>query len=171
MVGVGEIAGLMSSLKAAKDIAQTMVGLRDAATFQAKAIEFQSKIFDAMERAIASQEERAALVEKVSELEKEVAQLEAWETEKQRYELKDVGSGSLAFTLKPECAGSEPPHHICAQCYQHAQKSILQPETRFPGRSQWLVCHGCGADIVISGGRDTASTPRQTHAHMGRRLR
>ena len=33
------------------------------------------------------------------------------------------------------------------------------------------VCHGCGADIIISGGRDTASIPRQTHAHMGRRPR
>ena len=41
------IAHALSALKAAKDIAESMVGLRDAAAFQGKLIEFQSKIIDA----------------------------------------------------------------------------------------------------------------------------
>src|SRR5207248_9496507 len=100
MVGFGEIAGLMSSLKAAKDIAETMIGLRDAQALQAKAIEFQSKILDVMGQAITAKEERATLLQHVRDLAAKVASCEAWETEKQRYELKDAGSGVQAYELK-----------------------------------------------------------------------
>jgi hypothetical protein len=40
MVDISSIAAALSSIKAAKDIAQSMVGLRDTAAFQAKLIEF-----------------------------------------------------------------------------------------------------------------------------------
>lgn len=169
MIGVAEIAGVMSSLKAAKDIAETMIGLRNAAAFKAKAIEFQSKIYDAMSAAIVAQEERSSLLQKVGELEKEVARLEAWDAEKQRYELKDVGSGALAYALKNEASGAEPPHWICAKCYEDGKKSILQPETRNPGRTEWMVCHRCDADIIVVGEREPP--PRPTQANTKRTLR
>jgi hypothetical protein len=78
LVGVGEIAGLMSSLKAAKDIAQTMVGVRDAAAFQEKRIELQSKILDAQNSAFAAQDERSTFIERIRELEEELARLKAF---------------------------------------------------------------------------------------------
>jgi hypothetical protein len=161
----------MASLKAAKDIAEAMVGLRDAAAFQAKAIEFQSKIIDIQNAAFAAQEERSAFVERVGELEKQVARLEAWEAEKQRYELKDAGNGALAYALKGQYAGPEPAHWICASCYEDSKKSILQPETRFPGLTQHLLCHRCEADLIINGSRDFASAPRQTRTERGPRRR
>jgi hypothetical protein len=131
MVGIGEIAGFMSSLKAAKDIAETMIGLLDEAVMQAKVIEFQSKIADALSSAIAAQEERATLLQTVDDLKKEVANLKAWETQKQRYELRDAGNGALAYALKDDARSSDPAHWICAHCYDDAKRSILQPETRF----------------------------------------
>lgn len=153
----------MSSLKGAKDIAETMIGLRDAAALQAKSIEFQSKILDAQSRAFAAQEERTSLVEQVREIEKEVARLKDWSSEKQRYELKELGNGTLAYAVKEAMRGSEPPHWICANCYEDGKKSLLQPETRFPGRTTVYVCHGCSAELIASGGREVG-TPRQTHA-------
>ena len=156
---IGEITGLVSSLKAAKDIAETMIGLRDTAAFQGKAIEFQSKILDSMSSAIAAQEERAALLQKIDALEKEVARLETWEAEKQRYELKDAGGGALAYALKEEARGSEPPHWICPQCYQDGKKSILQSEMRMPARRDTLVCHGCSTDLILSGYREPTEIP------------
>jgi hypothetical protein len=158
MVGITEIAGLMTSLKAASDIAQAMVDLRDAAAFQAKTIEFQRTISDALGRAIAAQQERAALLETVDELKKEVADLKEWETQKQRYELRETSDGgALAYALKDQARGTEPAHWICAQCYEDAKKSILQPETRFPGRNAVLVCNRCKSDIIIHGARDMSS--------------
>lgn len=79
MVGITELSALMTSLKGAKDLAETMVGLRDAPAFQSKAIEFQSLILDAQSRAFSAQEERTSLVEQIRQLEKRVAEFEAWE--------------------------------------------------------------------------------------------
>ena len=126
MVGITEFSALISSLKGAKDLAEAMVGLRDATAFQSKVIEFQGAIMDAQQHVFAVQEERASLVQKVSDLEKEVARLEAWETEKKRYELKKLGDGAFAQVLKVESANGEPPHALCTTCYDRRNKTILQ---------------------------------------------
>jgi hypothetical protein len=156
MVGIPEIAGALSSLKATKDLLEAMVGLRDAATFQEKRIELQSRVLEAQGSVLAAQDACAAFVERIRHLEQEIARLKDWETDKQRYELKPVAEedGPLAYALKPDAQGSEPTHHICANCYQQSQKSILQPETRYPGRCAVLVCHKCGSDLYVSGGRE-----------------
>lgn len=172
MVGMGEIATLMSSLKGAKDILETMKDLRDTAAFQAKVVELQSKILDAQSAAFNAQEMRAALVQQVRDFETEVARLKAWEREKERYELKGLGNGTLAYAVKDSVRGAEPPHWICGGCYEDAKKSILQPETRFPGRTTVYVCHRCGSELIASGGRDASlDTPRPTHATTNRRPR
>jgi hypothetical protein len=120
------IGAALASFKAAKDIAQAMIGLRDAAAFQSKMIEFQSAILDAQGAAFAANDERTALIEKVSHLETQITKFEAWETEKQRYELYDVGVGSPAYIIKDGMRGTEPPHWLCAHCYTNSKKSILQ---------------------------------------------
>lgn len=147
------IAGLLSSLNAAKDIAQAMIGLRDTQAFQSKLLEFQAKLLDAHNSAFAAQEERTALLKQVSLLEKEVAQLKDWEAQKQRYELKHIppSTQTLAYALKPEMQGAEPPHWICATCYENGKRSILQPETRHPGRVYVMICHTCKSVLYISG--------------------
>lgn len=147
-----------------------MVGLRDAASIQAKVIEFQSRILDAQGLVFAAQENRATLVERIRDLEQSIARMEAWDTEKQRYELKELGQGTLAYAPKESVSSSEPPHWICAQCYEAGKKSILQPEVRFPGRTEVYVCHSCGSELIASGGRDaTLSAPRPTSYKPDRR--
>ncbi len=112
LAGLGIFKTLYDSAKALKDINDTAI--RNAAV-----IELQEKI-------LAAREAQAALLERVSELEKEVADFETWETEKQRYELTTTARGGLAYTLRPDAQGSEPPHKICAACYQRRKKSPLQ---------------------------------------------
>lgn len=50
------------------------------------------------------------------------SKVKAWDAEKQRYHLTEVGLGGLAYRLKPEAQGAEPVHSICPSCYQN-QKS------------------------------------------------
>jgi hypothetical protein len=76
-----------------------------------------------------------------------VAELEAWEAEKQRYKLDHAGTGVFAYRLQGTMAGSEPIHCICATCYQHGKKSILQRHDR--GMNHYLHCPECNADIKI----------------------
>ncbi len=172
MVGITELSALMTSLKGAKDLAESMIGLRDTAAFQGKIIEFQNLVMDAQQRVFAAQEERSALIEEVGELKKQIMRLEDWAAEKQRYVMKGVGYGGsvIVYELKPGMENGEPPHSICANCYQGGEKSILQPETRFPGRTQVSVCHRCGSEIITAGGRDlNLDKPRQTRTERGPR--
>lgn len=149
------IGAALSSFKAMKDIAEAMVGLRDAAAFRERQIEFQGKIIEAQSALSALQDERSTLIETIREREEEIARLKAWDAEKQRYELKDLcgGSGSLAYLIKPDAQGSEPPHCLCASCYNAGKKSILQntgkPAPGGYGR-QW-GCPSCKMVINIHG--------------------
>jgi hypothetical protein len=146
VVGFGEIAGVMSSLKAAKDIAETMIGLRDAAAFQEKRIELRSRILDAQSGALAAQDERSSLVEKIRTLEAEIARLKAWDGEKEKYELQRVYPAAFAFVLKPNAGGAEPPHWLCAACHQKSQKSLLQVRI-LQGRDRFWACPSCKSEI------------------------
>ncbi len=153
MPDMGAIAAGLSALQAAGDIAKSMMGLRDTAMVQGKVIELQSAILSAQSSALSAQAEQAALLQEIDKLKKEMARLEAWETEKQKYKLVQLADGVFAYSLKEDATGGEPPHEICANCYQQGFISILQREHRFPGRTEHAVCAGCGADLVLSGGR------------------
>jgi len=109
MVDIAAIAGVTSSLKAIGDIAKAMMGIRDGAMLQAKAVELNAIILSAQQHALEANNERFALLERVRELEKQNADLEAWNSEKQRYELKDVGRGSFAYVAKESRLQLEPP--------------------------------------------------------------
>ena len=149
MVGVGEITGMLSSLNAAIDIAKSMVSLRDTASIQSKVIEFQNAIMDAQQRAFAAQQERATLVEQVSQLEKDVARLKAWNSEKERYDLQRVYPGAFAYVLKPDAAGTQPPHWLCTTCYEKGQKGVLQEQPLREGWKFWRCGH-CKNEIKTS---------------------
>ena len=155
MVAAEVYAGI-SALKSAFDIAKGLKDIDNAARRNSAVIELQEKILSA-------QSEQASLIDTVSQLKNRVAQLEAWDADKQRYTLTDFGSGLLAYALKDSVANGEPPHYLCAQCYNDKIKSILQTETRNPGRCHVLACHRCGSDLYLSGTPD--------HEHFKNRSR
>ena len=141
------IAAALSSLKAAKDIAEAMIGIRDTMAFQQKQIEFQSKLIDANNAAFAAQEERFAILERIRSLEKEIADLKEWETEKKNYELQAVATGAFARVLKKEMQSAEPIHWICTQCYDDGKRSVLQ---RSPHDPATYRCNRCQNLITVS---------------------
>jgi len=148
MVDMSALASALASLKAAKDIAEAMIGLRDAATFQAKLLEFQSKLIDANTAAFAAQDERVALLERVGALEKEIAQLRAWEADKERYQLMEVSPGAFTYVLKEAMSAGEPIHWLCANCYQQGKKRLLQADGGDMS-FHYRKCHSCNARIRI----------------------
>jgi hypothetical protein len=124
------IAGAVSSLKLAQDMTKTLVSLRDFSKLNETVIELQRVILAAQSDALAAQSDQFSMLERVRDLEEEITRLKAWETEKQRYQLKEcnsgVGTGSLAYMIKPEMQGAEPVHCLCTNCYAHGKKSIMQ---------------------------------------------
>jgi hypothetical protein len=154
MVDMAMISGAMSALKAVGDSAKAMIAIHDAGVLRAKVVELNTQIATAQASALAALSDQFALLEHIHDLEKQVTEFEAWETEKQRYELKDLDSGPTAYVLKPEARGSETPHWLCAACYQQRKKSILQPfviTVVLPGRHGRIwVCPACSAKIDVS---------------------
>jgi hypothetical protein len=148
MVDISAIAGTVSALKGASDIAKAMIGLRDAQAIQTKVIELNNQILAAQSSAFTANDERTALIERVGNLEKEVARLKAWEAEKERYQLQEFPPGVFVRTLKQAMAKSEPIHRICTQCYENGEKSILQSLGTINGQ-ETLKCHGCDSTFKV----------------------
>jgi hypothetical protein len=162
-MAAAELLTGLGLFKTAFDMAKGLKDINDAAVRNGAVIELQEMILSA-------QNQQSALIERVRELEEQVTHFENWEAEKQRYQLTDNGLGVMAYTLKPGMENGQPPHSICAGCYERRQKSILQPETRSLGRTKHLVCHQCGSDLIVVGGRSVRED-LPTHAITGRKQR
>jgi hypothetical protein len=148
------ITGL-SAFKAMFDAAKGLKDINDTTIRNGAIVELQEKILTA-------QAQQTALVERVSELEKEVAAYKDWDREKERYQLTDFGCGTFAYSLKPNMANGEPPHRICAQCYQGRHKGFLQSHGRFSGGREKVECLGCGKTVMLGceGERQTRAVSR-----------
>jgi hypothetical protein len=147
-VMVGEVFAGLGALKTAFDIAKGLKDIDDAARRNAAVIELQEKI-------LAAREAQSTLLDRVSELEEKVTGFETWETEKQRYELKQLirGAPTFAYTLKPDARPPETFHFICATCYQRRIKSILQfLRNVFAGSNEnVLACPVCKTEVHVIG--------------------
>jgi hypothetical protein len=132
---VGEAFAGLSAFKTMFDLAKGLKDISDANTRNTVAIELQEKILSA-------QAAQSELVERVRELEAALARFSAWAAEKNRYRLTDFGAGTFAYSLKPEEANGEPPHRICASCYQKDRKSILQFSHTSEGQD-YFICAEC----------------------------
>lgn len=156
MVDMIAIQQAVTGLQAAKNIVQALIGIHDAGVIKSKVIELQDAIMTAQSGALNAQMNQFTMLNRIRDLETQVTQMETWRAEKERYELTELGTADsrrFAYSLKSDVASPEPPHQICANCYNQGKKSILQHETLFPGRSDVLQCHACSATIYLSGGR------------------
>lgn len=148
MADASAIGGAVAAINLLRSMAQSMIALRDAEAFKAKLWEFQNTLLDAQNRMFAVNEERTTLIERVSTLEAEIANLKAWNTEKNRYELKSIDRGAATvFMLKPAERGTEPPHWLCPTCYEKGRKGYFQMQAPM-GRSNVWAC-SCGTKFLI----------------------
>ena len=145
---IAEIAAAITSVRASLDIVKAMAGLRDDEAFRTKSIELHTTILEALEKSIEAREAYSAQLDRICKLEEEVTGLKAWGAEKEKYELKTVGYSSMAYMLKPDARGPEPPHWLCPNCYQKGQKSFFQPNGERRGRDSVFVCIGCKGTIA-----------------------
>jgi len=151
MITPGEITAGIASLRLAFDITKGLRDVANAADRNTKIVELQAAIMDAQAGAIEAQQAHSADVKRIGDLEAEVARLKAWEGEKQKYELKGLGGGAVAYMLKAEERGAEPPHWLCQPCYEKGQKRMLQPQDMVVvGRGHNFSCPECHSAFQTS---------------------
>ncbi len=149
---LAEIAAAITGIRSALAVTKAMVGLRDAETFRAKSIELRGLILESLDKAIEARESYSAQLDRVRALETEMVDLKAWGSEKQKYELKKNWSGAMAYMLKPEARGTEPPHWLCPKCYTNGKKGFFQPTGgQHQGANSTYTCSECRATAVFNG--------------------
>jgi hypothetical protein len=115
---VGEIFAGISAFSEMLGIAKTIRDLDDN-------VKRNAAVADLWEKIITAQARYTQALEQVSQLEEKLRRLETWETEKERYELFDLGRGFYGYILKEGVERGEPPHALCTNCYQRGFKSVL----------------------------------------------
>lgn len=139
--GVGIFANVFQLLRSVKDVTDR-TRLTDI-------------LNDANERIMDAQSHYFAMEARVREAEEKLARFERWESERVRYELKDVGAGALAYSIKPDAQAAEPLHQICAHCYEDRIKSILQASSRRAPNDgpmrRTLECARCKSVLWVQG--------------------
>jgi hypothetical protein len=126
MVDLSALAGLVSSMNAAVNITKAMKDVHDANIIQTKVFELTREIMSAQACAMQAQLAEATLLNRVRELEAEKSKLETWNTEKQRYELREVSTGVFAYVMKPGMVQGQPSHMLYANCYDSGSRATLQ---------------------------------------------
>ncbi len=152
MVDIMTFQGVITGLKTAGEIAKGLLHLHSLTEVQTKVIDLQSAILAAQSSALAAQSEQSSMVQRIRDLEEEITRMKAWEETKQRYQLISPWNGCHVYALKESSKGPEPPHWICAQCYEDGRKSILQNAQRHERRIfHTIKCFRCNLEIDIRG--------------------
>lgn len=152
---LAEISAGFSSLKAASDIIKGLNAANTQAAINEVKISLQERIFEAHAALSAAQTAQATTLQRISELEQEIMQLKDWEREKQRYQLNAIDRGAFAYVPKPGMDSSEPPHWLCANCFNRGQKSFLQfkGQDAMPGGGRGdhstYACDACKSSVKV----------------------
>lgn len=144
-----EISAGLGSLKAAKDIIQGLNGAKTEAAINGVKIELQGLILDAQQGLFAAQEAQTTSASIIANLEQEIVRLKDWSAEKERYQLIDIGRGSIAYIPKPGMENGEPAHWLCGNCFNQGKKSFLSAQGQVGPERVWK-CGSCGCLTSIS---------------------
>ena len=135
---VAEVYAGIGAFKALFDMAKGLKDIHDTTVRNAAIIALQDQILSA-------KADQSALIERLHTSEKENAEMKKWhEDDKIRYQMEKLPPGVIVYTLRPDMAGGDPPHHICSTCYQRGKKSPLDSDEPRNGVYH-LICNECGA--------------------------
>jgi len=150
MPDISMISGALGSIKSAGEIIKGIVSIRDASLIEGHVAELKEHLYAARDRLMTVQSDHFDMLEVIRALKEEIMQMKEWDTEKARYNLKEIGTGVYAYVVKETERGEEPPHKICAACYANGKKSILQfVDTMHPRHRMFYKCHHCKSEMDI----------------------
>lgn len=148
---LNEIALGLSALKTAQELVKGLDIAKDQAALTELRLGLQAQILEAQQALFAAQEEKAALLKAKSDAEAEVVRLMDWSAERENYALKRFHPGTVAYAYQPGEAKTQPPHNLCASCYDNRKKGLLQPTAQLERGYKMHRCGSCGGSVPIGG--------------------
>lgn len=144
---IGTFTAAATGLKTAVDITKGILELKVSTKVEAKVAELQRVIISAQSNTLAAQSDQLAVLDKIRKLKGKMAELKAWDSEKKKYELKELASGNFAYALKEAESKGGPVHYICPHCYEEGKKSLLQ-KNDMGSNGEVLQCFACDTYVV-----------------------
>lgn len=137
---------IFDSLKCATDITNTLLEIKRLDDVTKVTRDLNRMIVEAQMAAFQMHSEQSALIDAKRELEEKITNLKAFETEKMRYQLKNIGVGGFGYALKESAKNAEPAHYLCTNCCDNGRKSILNPKINIRGFADYY-CSNCQSSI------------------------
>jgi hypothetical protein len=125
-MAIAEITGLISSAKAAYDIAKGIDSLSEEVAVKEKAAELLRIIIAQTDDIMSLQEKYEKLSDSKKTIEEKLANLENWKEIASQYQLEQVSPGVFAYVPIRNSNVSDPMHWLCPRCFEDRKKSILQ---------------------------------------------
>jgi hypothetical protein len=120
-----EPATILTTLGGLAKIAGDMAAAKDEVERNKLLIEFQKSVIAANFQVATLQQDVSTLKGTIEDLKRETMRQEDWERESKRYALYDPGFGVAVRALKESMSNGEPPHYLCANCFNDGKKTVL----------------------------------------------
>jgi hypothetical protein len=141
-----------------KELGQVIEALRKLESAKLKAEQLDAVIaartavlaaFNGIDDLVAQKD---AMASELRELRSRLEALDAWREVEGRYNLVKTDFGGFVYTQAAD-DDPEPPHFLCAHCFEGKRRSILQPtgqSNRQNGSDRWFAeykCNSCEATV------------------------
>ncbi|MFZ2869004.1 hypothetical protein [Zavarzinia sp.] len=148
------VEGAAAVFKTSRETIRAFIGRLDRDTQR----KIEASIDEMTDNLRATKDAIAALADRCRELEKERSRLIDFKLEAKDYELRAIGPNSFAYAHKSAAAHAQenPSPYLCANCFDRAEKSVLQLAEQGPAHDT-LKCARCKAEVLIPGSRKAAS--------------
>ena len=138
---VAQVVTALGGIKTLIELMRNFSATKSTSEIEAMRTEMLGQLTDVQLTVLELQDQLGTASQRVQEMEKENERLRDWTSEREKYELKEMGPQAFAYVLK-DTQGDGPTPRLCAHCFENAERSILQ-SAGFYSVNQVLECPRC----------------------------
>ena len=145
-----ELMAIGAAIAAVKDFTELVGKLGDGASKARPEVisKLYASVLDIQQQLLAAQSRESELLARCRALEEEKAHAKDWQTETTRYVLRRV-DGGVVRQQKAKHASGNPPHWLCANCFEEQQKCYLQKDPKIVDGGHVWKCPRCSTAVMV----------------------
>lgn len=145
-----EVIAIGAAIAAVKNFVDLAGKLGDGLSReQAEAMsQLYDSVLDIQQQLLTAQTREYDLLSRCRALEEEIAHAREWRAEATRYVLRSV-DGGVVRQRKANDASGNPPHWLCANCFEEQRKSYLQRDPKIVGDRHVWKCPRCTTAVLV----------------------
>lgn len=137
---------VIASINHANQIIKAVLDARDKHSNLEQFITLQTEIATINTGYIALTQQNQSLLAEIDNLKKEITNFEEWDNQKKRYKLYSPWDSAVVYAITESQSNGEPPHWICAECYNSRKRSFLNSRKNRDSGYEEFFCN-CGAIV------------------------